>query len=316
MPNVWTHLLFAEELARIAGLNIAKSPEPVKRIYRFGSQGPDFLFYHRFLPWQGDSGMRKLGGAMHKFSCGPFMMDLFGAVRGLPVESPEAVYALGFLTHHLLDRRAHPYVFYRSGFAKWDHQRFEIIVDTLVVRKLLGLETWNTPVWEKIDIGSKLPGRIADILHAIARNRYPELSAPFTAGDWNDACRDMIRAQRLFHDPSGWKRKLTFGRIEPFVYKRSVPPLDYLNEERREWRHPSIEDERYSCSFWDLWEQALTDGKAVLPAAVEYLQSDAESAPGARDRLEALLGDISYETGKPCASGLKIRYADPMELRG
>ncbi|EXX87408.1 hypothetical protein BG53_01425 [Paenibacillus darwinianus] len=44
---------------------------------------------------------------------------------------------------HTLDRNVHPYVFSRSGFRKWDHQRFEVMMDTLVVSRRLRLETWK-----------------------------------------------------------------------------------------------------------------------------------------------------------------------------
>ncbi|PYI55856.1 zinc dependent phospholipase C family protein [Paenibacillus flagellatus] len=307
MPNIWTHFLFGRELADRVGWSGPSTSSAVERAYHFGCQGPDFLFYHRFLPWQKSAGMPELGGAMHSRRCGPFLLDLLDAVKDRPLDSPDAAFALGFLTHHILDRNAHPYVFYRSGFKKWDHQRFEIMIDTLIVRSRLGLETWRTPVWKRIDAGPALPGEMADVLAALARSHYPELAGHLGPDDWNEAYRDMIRAQKLFHDPSGAKRLLTFGRIEALVYKRTVPPVDVLNEARREWRHPSIEDETHTESFMDLWEMAMEDGVPLLRSALDYVAGN-----GSRSRLEARLGDVSYETGKPCADGHTILYADPI----
>lgn len=314
MPNVWTHFLFGKALAERIGYSAATRTPELERTFHLGCQGPDFLFYHRFLPWQRSAGMPKLGGAMHSRRCGPFLLDLLSEMRGRPLDAPEVVFSLGFLTHHILDRNAHPYVFYRSGFKKWDHQRFEVIIDTLVVRKLLGLETWNTPVWKQIDTGGKLPGDMAAIFNKLARTHYPEEAGPLTAADWNEACRDMIRAQRLFHDPSGLKRRLTLGQIEPLVYKRDILELDYLNESRQQWLHPSLEDERHTESFWDLWDLAMEDGLAAMNAALAYLQAP-ESDPDARSNLEAAIGDLSYETGKACTEGYRIVHADPLAFR-
>ncbi|MEF3301598.1 zinc dependent phospholipase C family protein [Paenibacillus sp. GYB003] len=315
MPNIWTHFLFGRELADRVGFQEASATPELLRIYQFGCQGPDFLFYHRFLPWQSGAGMPELGGAMHSRGCGPFLLDLLDAVRSKPLRSPEAVYALGFLTHHLLDRNAHPYVFYASGFKKWNHQRFEMIVDTLVARKLLGIGTWNTPVWKEIYVGDRLPGETALILDALARRHYPELAGRFGPDDWNDAYTDMIRAQKLFHDPTGLKTALTFGKIEPFRFKRRLPPIDYLNESKREWLHPSVAEEKHTESFWELWDQAMDDGMAVMSAALAYwadAAGDGAEAADRRSRLEACLGDRSYETGKPCAEGHRIVHVDPI----
>jgi hypothetical protein len=319
MPNIWTHFLFGRELASKIGLQEVSAVPELLRIYQFGCQGPDFLFYHRFLPWQTGIGMPKLGGAMHSGKCGPFLLDLLDHVKGKPLHSAETIYVLGFLTHHILDRNAHPYVFYLSGFKKWNHQRFEIIIDTLVARKLLGIRTWNTPVWKELYAGDRLPGNMASVFDRLARFHYPDLAASYGANDWDDAYRDMIRAQKLFHDPSGLKRTITFGKIEPFVFKKQVPALDFMNESRKEWRHPSILEERHNESFWDLWNMAMDDGEQLMGAALRYISEEyasrspqAVAANDTRQTLEQCLGDISYETGKPCAEGYKIVHAEPM----
>ncbi|TXK85462.1 hypothetical protein [Paenibacillus sp. N3.4] len=94
---------------------------------------------------------------MHKEACGPFLMDLLRQVKGRGLYNPAVVYVLGFLTHHILDRTMHPYVFHKSGFRKWDHQRFEMIMDTKIIQQKLGLPTWKTPVWKHLYVGESFP---------------------------------------------------------------------------------------------------------------------------------------------------------------
>lgn len=314
MPNIWTHFLFGRELAETLELREATATPELLRVYQLGCQGPDFLFYHRFLPWQTGIGMPELGSAMHTRRCGPFLLDLLREAKGKPLQAPKTVYTLGFLTHHILDRNAHPYVFYRSGFKKWNHQRFEIFMDTLVARRKLGIGTWNTPVWKEIYTGERMPGQMSAVFDRLARVHYPELADRFGPSDWDGAYRDMIRAQKLFHDPSGLKRLVTFGKIEPFLFKRRVPPLDLLNESRREWLHPSLPEEKHTESFWDLWDAAMEDGLTVMKAALNFIEAPVQGAPAedAERHLEACLGDRSYETGKPCDEGHRIEHADPI----
>ncbi|SEB55329.1 zinc dependent phospholipase C family protein [Paenibacillus sp. GP183] len=312
MPNIWTHLLFGQELMSKLGHEDVWKDKQLRNVFNLGCQGPDFLFYHHFLPWQRDKKMAELGSLMHKKECGPFLLDLVHHVHGRGLYNPAVLYVLGFITHHILDRNMHPYVFHKSGFKKWKHQRFEIIMDTLVVKKMLGKETWNTPVWKEIDVGKAFPMGIVPALMDAAAKRYPALSSKIASEDWDEAYRDMIKAQRLFHDPTGMKRALTLGQISPLVYEKQPAPLDYLNEARATWNCPTSLDETYSHSVWDLWEQAGKDGEQVMKAALQTLQSGLSAKGDHAAELEMVLGNVSYETGKSCDSGLEIVHVNPM----
>ena len=255
--------------------------------------------------------MNTLGSRMHQEACGPVLMHMADTVQQLKVsiDDPLAVYVMGFMMHHVLDRTMHPYVFTKSGSVKWDHQRFEVILDTIIVKKLLGIDTWANPVWKQIDIGAAFPATVVNLLTAIVARHYADLPGAITDEDWNAAYRDMIKAQKIFHDPYGIKRVLTFGQIEPLVYKRSNPPRDYLNESQSSWCHPAVENESYTASFWDLWEVALVDGHRVWTAAFEYWEQPSDAT---RAALAEVIGNRSYEHGRPVEEGLEIRFEEPI----
>jgi hypothetical protein len=257
--------------------------------------------------------MNRLGETIHHERCGPFLIELIRFVQGRPLRDPAVIYVLGFLLHHVLDRNMHPYIHYKAGYKKWDHQRFEVILDTIMAKKFLGVETWKTPVWRKLDIGDKFPAGVVEMFDQAVRKIFPDLAKGVRKNDWNDAYRDMVCAQRIFHDPIGIKRILTFGKIEPLVYKRTNPPLDYLNESHQVWHHPSIFEETSADSVWDLWEKAFEDGEAVMREAIEYLAgSSGKQSPGNESALIEKIGNLSYDTGKSCDLGLKLLYSDPM----
>jgi hypothetical protein len=309
LPNIWTHLIFGQELMTEIGHGNILNDKQLRHVFSLGCQGPDFLFYHNFLPWKKDQALNQLGSLMHAEACGPFLLDLLKQVKGRGLYNPAVIYVLGFITHHILDLHLHPYVFYKSGFKKWNHQRFEIIMDTLVVRRKLGLQTWKTPVWKKIYVGDNFPLGIVPALAQTASLHYPDLASSLTENDWHNAYRDMIRAQRLFHDPIGIKRVLTFGQIAPFVYTKNPAPLDYMNEAKALWNCPTSLEEIYTFSVWDLWDHAMKDGEIVLQATVIALQSGLTAD---FDALRDVMGNRSYETGKPCESGLAIVHVQPM----
>ncbi|UVI28681.1 zinc dependent phospholipase C family protein [Paenibacillus spongiae] len=329
MPNIWTHFIFGQKVLQSLGEDAFLADDSHRRLFNMGCQGPDFLFYRHFLPWQRDKTMNKLGSEMHNRHCGHVMMDLLDAVCGRSASSsaPDraVVYTLGFLLHHILDRNMHPYVFSRSGFRKWDHQRFEVIMDTLIARKLLGIETWRTEVWREINIkAEKLPETVVDAFEQVTAVYYDDLAPAVRREDWDASIRDMIHAQRLFHDPTGIRRKLTFGQIEPLVYKRELPPLDILNEAELPWLDPVDGKQAKTDSVWTLWDAAMEDGIRTVTAVLKWLREEeqpdsssssekfSQRATSLREAAALEIGNLSYETGLPCDSGAAIRYEDPI----
>lgn len=313
MPNIWAHFIFGEEVLAARGIQSIVNAKEARHLFRMGCQGPDFLFYHNFLPWRTGKAMNHLGSAMHTEHCGDVLMDLIEGVSTRDLADPSVLYVLGFMLHHVLDRNVHPYVFYRSGFKKWDHQRFEVWMDTLIVAKKLQRKTWQSPVWREIDTGGTFPPLVVDLFEQVTKRYYPDLAGQIRREDWNHAHRDMIAAQRFFHDPSGLKRGITFGYINPLVYKRPRKPLDVLNESRTLWRDPTGADASYTTSVWDQWAAALDDAALVVDAALAYwaaAQRGADSAAHAKERLAQVVGNRSYEHGKPCDAGLHIVVAD------
>ncbi len=312
MPNIWTHNLFGRQLIDEFSEKLS-SVDSHRTLFHLGCQGPDFLFYHHFLPWQRDQRMALIGGRMHREHCGPVLVDFFEKTLRMKQQTEQQkaqIYFLGFLMHHILDRNMHPFIHSKSGYRKWDHQRFEVILDTLIVEKMLHKQTWETPVWKEIDAIHELSQPILDIMEETAATWYTEAgSVPSTY--WKDAYRDMIRAQKLFHDPLGWKRVLTLGQITPMVYLKKNAPLDYLNESKASWPHPAVEGELYTDSFWELWESALSDGRKVLQALIEWLhtETDASIAKEKKHQFVEALGNLSYDTGKDCDQDFEVQFS-------
>ncbi|MCD9024004.1 zinc dependent phospholipase C family protein [Cohnella silvisoli] len=310
MPNIWAHIQFGKEvLTAIQEEGPMANPE-WKASFQLGCQGPDFLFYDHFLPWQAATPLNRLGSQMHNVRCGPFLLSMFDVVRKRPIDDHAVAYAIGFLLHHILDRHLHPFVFSRSGFKKWHHQRYETAMDSVILMKRAGIHTGTTPVAPEINTGDRLPGGFAAEFLRIASYHYPVLAAQITPDRLDDAVAQLLTAQRLFFDPYGWKGKLTFGQLEPFSPPRLLPDWDVLNETLQPWIDPTDRTLIRTESAMDLWEHALTDAIATTAACIAWLNVETEANSAVpKARFAELLQDISYETGRPCGSGW-ITYAD------
>ncbi|MGO4543299.1 zinc dependent phospholipase C family protein [Paenibacillus sp. 2TAB23] len=323
MPNVWAHFIFGQLVLERLGESELLQLKEHKNMFNLGCQGPDFLFYHRFFPWQRSAALNRLGTEMHNISCGPVLVELLDSVNGRKAcpksPDPSILYTLGFVLHHILDRNLHPYVFSKSGFRKWDHQRFEIMMDTIIARELWGVETWKTAVWEYVDINGSFPSPVLDAFESIVSNYYSDLASMIEREDFNQASRDFIAAQRLFHDPTGLKRALTFGQIEPFVFKKEPFPFDVLNVAEEPWLDPVNGTAYNHKSAWSLWEDAILDGIEVIQAILVWLRAhegpqltkeDRSSVRELREQAITLISNRSYETGLSCESDTRIRFAE------
>ncbi|KWX71285.1 zinc dependent phospholipase C family protein [Paenibacillus jilunlii] len=319
MPNIWMHLEYGQQLADEFSRDFPFLAERKNRpeLYHLGCQGPDFLLYHSFLPWKKDTRAIRLGDLMHTENCGPVLIDFWQRALALPSgELREAQqYFLGFLTHHLLDRNLHPYINWKAGYKHRNHQRFEIVLDTLFMKRLKQLDTWRHAAWKKINVGSRLPFPIHTILRETASDWYPE-SRRLPSEIWHEAYLDMILAHKWLYDPKGWKKSLLRGKARRLFSQQLSPAeekLDYLNEKHGEWRHSALYSEVRTESVWDLWEEALAEGRTVLRALASWLNSTVPAeAARALEHFKQVLGDRSYDTGKECSSKLKNLYAEPI----
>ncbi|WP_339062845.1 zinc dependent phospholipase C family protein [Tepidibacillus marianensis] len=160
MPNVWTHLLFGERIAIQSGMNFSSH----QKEFQLGTQGPDSFFYYHFWPWKKtDQSVLQIGNQIHKKHCGEFLLNMIDYLKEKPNPLLKA-YVFGFMSHHVLDRNAHPYIVYRSGEEGNKHQKLEIYIDTLMMKKYKDIDTWKVPVYKKLDLGHNLPQSILAML--------------------------------------------------------------------------------------------------------------------------------------------------------
>lgn len=266
-----------------------------------GTQGPDpFYFSGMFAPRLAppDSRARKTADFMH----GADPAEVFPpiAARAAELSPPErtvaASFLYGLLLHYLLDRRFHPYVYYRTGFDAEgralgryivDHSRFE----SAMAERAAAASAKADPTDPRV-LFSVGPGTLAaaDALLAAA---FPERLQP---GDYASSWREMVRLLTLLHARSGPYRWFLRGLsvFAPMVGAMARPSLfrerdglDCLNEARAEWRHPaSGEPSRESVA--ELRLRALQDAARAAPLARAAAEGEAVD-------WAALLGGLNHE---------------------
>ncbi|BAC13087.1 hypothetical protein [Oceanobacillus iheyensis HTE831] len=299
MPNIWTHILFAEDACNSVDLSLYNGPA-----LNLGAQGPDPFFYYQFWPWIKDNQVEQIGTILHTKRCGEFLLELISKAKNCNFQVQS--YVLGFITHHILDRHTHPYIHYHAGYEGSKHQKLEVIIDTIMMLKLRKKEAWKFPVYQEIYVGKSIPSDSHHILHQSIHKIYPELSPP--EAYIKKSYHDMIMAHRILADPNLWRNKLLGNFISSYSHQPIQTNIDYLNEEHRTWHHPAT-NVPSTRSFLDHYEDASKEICTLLPLIHHYWNSHKCNE---KNLIHDIIGNISYDTGMPLIRELKNTYSNPI----
>ena len=212
MPSQLLHILFGEDVVAEIFRRLGKDPggpnsspqnrtgimagnvfekirDTHRKAFTLGCQGPD-IFYHSQS--RRPVGL-EYGTLLHRRGTGTFTAELlkmglgWGSRRGGAAQKEKKInalgaYALGYMTHAILDRQAHPYIVYKSDRPPPEtprrdrsHAFLERIIDLLMFRYLRGSEISG---WDQEGMLAEIcdnppPGLKELLVHSLVRT-FPE----------------------------------------------------------------------------------------------------------------------------------------------
>ena len=290
MPALITHHLFGEEsIDRLPQGVITSDEERIAFI--LGNQGPDPFFFHMLTPRISDC--TSLAQVMHRsrmsrqFSC---LRD--GVSRLQPRDANLGrAFALGLLSHYVLDRNAHPFV-YEQQFGIVDsapelessgsqvHAVLESDLDVLMLQlKRDGATVEDYPPAGEIVTTDRI-NRVAGVLMSYVAGRVYGIDIP--AGEYGAAVANM---QRLYLPRAGAGQTRAISLVEGLVHDYSL--LDGLahrvttelpertgNLGHLTWKNP-FTDEVSNESFPEVFDRALVDYECTVARFIETGDMDA-----------------------------------------
>lgn len=286
MPALMTHHLFGEESIERLPAGIIQSDDD-RAAFLIGNQGPDPFFFRIRTPHFKDC--MHLAQVMHRSR----MSRQFAALREGVSRLPEAdarcgrAFALGLLSHYVLDRNAHPYVYAQQwgimdqdddldGAGSQVHAVIEGDLDVLMLQlKRNGATTADYPPVAELVTTDRID-KIAGALTSHVANRVYGL--PVGANEYGGAVADMRLVYRLI-EPAGSCRARALSALEGLTGSYSMldalghrvttePPARTGNLGHLEWEDPfggakSIE------SFPEVFDRALDDYARTAKLLIE-----------------------------------------------
>lgn len=272
MPSVLTHYGFNKEVFN----NKISFLENNEDIYLLGAQGPDPFFFYGIVPsfkLKNSGLVRKYGSKLHKLEPSEVFGCFFKYANDNANKDILYAYILGAGLHYILDRKVHPYVYYKTGFSDnkkkkrryfSGHTLFETNMDVLLMNgrysaiKAKPYDAIESDD-EKVRMVSEMYGFLSNQLvksERIGKNTF------------FDSYKCMRTIEKILYSKKGIKKGIVSALFKKTPFNTMMHPrivkddsqIDYLNLNKREWQDPATETV-YNKSVNDLIEEAKIEVK-------------------------------------------------------
>lgn len=253
MPSILTHYGFNKELFD-RKIDFLKNNED---IYLVGAQGPDPFFFRGLIPSffnKNSKDIRKYGSRLHKMSPDQVFSFLFNYANQSEHRDTLFSYIYGAGMHYILDRKIHPYVYYKTGFSDnkkekrryfVSHTLFETNIDVLLMNGLF--DKYKVKPQESIECDIFKINCVSEMYGSLAKDFMKEKC--ITNASFKEAYNDMKKIEKILYSKKGVKKKivdilLKNTPINTMMHPRKVKDdnlIDYLNIKNNDWKDPCLE---------------------------------------------------------------------------
>ncbi|MDR1690138.1 MAG: zinc dependent phospholipase C family protein [Clostridiales bacterium] len=323
MPAIFTHYFFAKKIQLQSNNEIQNILNKRSEVFALGSQGPDFLFFNLI-----NKKAAQLGGKIHHSKVNSFLREcVTRAVNSSGAERDILFsYLAGFICHYTLDTNAHPYIFYKSGFADKTgktqgesavrHRRLETAIDSMLCKTYTGKSPGKLNLQRRMVCAKGEKRVIARMYKSAVKAAYKERHAKFT---YVLSMNMLTSFYTLFNDRSGLKKKM----VEKLEKALNVPAYlssmihfsdilkykEFLNLKKEPWFLPWDNQNAQFKSFPEIMEDARKNCLESVKILYDTVYNGADALI-----LLYILEDLNFSTGLPCTENVDFIYTESNAL--
>ncbi|NCA96937.1 MAG: hypothetical protein EOM77_01960 [Bacteroidia bacterium] len=241
MPAIMTHYAFAK---------MRENDNVDNDIMHVGAQGPDVFFFYGYSLRKriNIKAVRDFGTYLHHIDISKAYYYLLRYTDRSTGRDKEILssYVRGLFLHYIMDRNCHPFVFYRTGFAKDDkdkgyyfaaHASYESYIDALIKERF----AIKGAPRKAIKADAKKVRLVSKMMYDLAKDVFH--NDTIKEDSFYIAWKDMCFCQFIFHSPLGVKKAIfriaaPKGAINAMTTPRKVrhnDVLDVLNDHKEAW---------------------------------------------------------------------------------
>ncbi len=295
MPALITHYEFIKSQAK---------QDKYFDILALAGQGPDpFFFYGYSLKKQKNvKEVRNFGTLLHHTNVAPVYEYMLTYALEKSESEREILLSFikGFIFHYCLDRNAHPYIFYISGFSNiekekrkysLEHAKIESYIDAIMYKKCK--ETKKTP--KMIEVSDEHLHVISKMFAHLAK-RYFKISY-IKEDTYYLSVKNMRFVTRLMYSPFKIKKlffhiffnKHELNAMSGPLSLRKLKKYDIFNSSGQKWLNCVNGNIRFE-SFYELFNNAKKDAETV-----NNIMKQAASGLEVKDLLNNFVHNIDHD---------------------
>lgn len=270
MPSILTHYGFNKEIYNTQYPYLNNNEDA----YLLGAQGPDPFFFYGLVPFLSSKNgkvTRGYGSKLHKLDPKDVFEFFFEYANKSKEKDVLYSYILGAGLHYVLDRKVHPYVFYKTGFSDdkkmkriyfVDHTLFETNMDVLLMNDRY--REYKLRPSKSIETDKNKVLNISEMYEKLSKEVVRE--DLITNKSFYNAYRHMITIEKCLYSPHSVKKKIVGVILKNTPLNTMMHPkivkddekIDYLNLKKNEWNDPAT-GVSFNKSIYDLIEEAKID---------------------------------------------------------
>jgi hypothetical protein len=296
MPNVLTHGLMAQRVFEtMCEGEVVSAIKAHPQVYKFASNGPDFLFYYNAWPWLDQDEAKRVseyGEQMHRGRVNLFMDTMVGIAlkqNQLSARKIMLAFIAGYICHWALDSVAHPFVFYRSGSMagnlKYYHFRYESNLDVKMVRDVFKYKLKDYPTRSFLNMTKNQEDVVAFLVSEAHKVTY---NSDITKQDCLISMKHGKEILVPLFDPTGLvypitrqAEKMLANNLWKFsshmVSKNIDDSYDELNLKKELWKNPAEPSITSNATFLDLFEESIDRGYDALEVLEKMIHGEVNS---------------------------------------
>lgn len=282
MPAAITHFLHAQRVLELLQKQ-GKKQELNKDAFLWGAQGPDFLYCHRYFPWQRGVSLREFAEKLHLEEPSKTLTFMREYLSLQPRTAVTLSYIYGFLCHYSLDRLSHPFIRYgvpvlHEQNPEQDedvlHNQIESALDVIMLRYERSALPTEFNLKQTVPKNGEVQSAIADLYAFLLYGLFGTADAGIPLLQATNDCRMVFG---LLNDRTTIKKAIAEhlekrGKRTVSCHFRGISEdgeYDYANILHADWHWPAHSTIHREESFFDLYEKSVKDSMCLINGFLE-----------------------------------------------
>ena len=321
MPSSVTHTYFGMDVYNRLDNKIKKLIRKDLEYYKVFCQGPDVFYFYNLFVGKKHKKVYKLGYDMHKYNSRNFFISVieYITLNNLKDNGQVMSFLYGHMCHYFLDTACHPFIYYKTGKLRKNdkntykyntkHADMEFFIDRFLINKKESVSPNKFKVHKMFLNINYFNEDLAKMVNEIinyknASNIYLK-SIKDMRLFFRLACYDRFKIKyyiyRFIDIITGIKVTKTIQFSYAGDYENNI---NYLNLEKKEWNHPCDKSIISNKSFFDLYDDALSE----CVNAISQVTAIIDSGKFDKKKLDSIFSNLSYLTGLDCDDTSRLKY--------